>query len=308
MYSLRFPLLATSFLAINPILSTLCRSIIIRNKCPLPINLIINGESQGPLYANGGETQREYPDWWSGFIYTDAARGGAPNTDGLTRAGFYGEDDYYYIVIDQEDFNVGVSISTNGTQDEGFCGEIECNTVDCENAFRTPPTNFPPPTDEPPEPPVFGCPQNAEYTVTFCPTNEFPHDTFFTIHPNGNPDKCLDVQGAQYENGTPVQIYDCNGTGAQRWRVNGGATQIFVDGTNFCLDAGASPGSGVGMKIWQCYDDLPAQEWFYTDQATIQLDGQGQCLDLTDGGLWNGNQVQTWECAPGNPNQIWTVA
>ena len=57
--------------------------------------------------------------------------------------------------------------------------------------------------------------------------------------------KCLDVQGAVYANGTPVQVYDCNGTGAQRWVLNRSpsGTQVRVANTNFCLDAGSSASS-----------------------------------------------------------------
>ncbi|MFE9493949.1 RICIN domain-containing protein [Streptomyces collinus] len=31
--------------------------------------------------------------------------------------------------------------------------------------------------------------------------------------------KCLDVAGANSADGTPVQLYDCNGTAAQRFQV-----------------------------------------------------------------------------------------
>ncbi|KAF8988418.1 ricin B lectin domain-containing protein, partial [Cyathus striatus] len=110
--------------------------------------------------------------------------------------------------------------------------------------------------------------------------------------------------GAVYANGTPVQIYDCNGTPAQSWSINRGSTQIRVAGTSYCLDAGSSPANGVGMKIWTCYDNLPAQTWTYTTSNTIALSVQGQCLDLTNGSLTNGNQVQTWQCTASNTNQI----
>ena len=30
------------------------------------------------------------------------------------------------------------------------------------------------------------------------------------------------------------------------------------------------------MKIWQCYDNLPAQAWYYTDDERIALTGQGK--------------------------------
>lgn len=35
------------------------------------------------------------------------------------------------------------------------------------------------------------------------------------------------------------------------------------------------PGNAVGMKIWQCYENLPAQEWYYTEDFRIALTGKG---------------------------------
>ncbi|KDQ32888.1 carbohydrate-binding module family 13 protein, partial [Pleurotus ostreatus PC15] len=126
------------------------------------------------------------------------------------------------------------------------------------------------------------------------------------IHPNGNNAKCMDVRGGSVANGTPVQIYDCNGTNAQKWTIQKGQTKVRLAGTNFCLDAGGNPGNGVGMKIWTCYDNLAAQEWFYTGDNRIALLNKGSCLDLTDGRLSNANQLQTWKCTDFNTNQIWT--
>lgn len=133
-----------------------------------------------------------------------------------------------------------------------------------------------------------------------------PSTTVVQLHPNNNGAKCLDVRAAFFENGTPVQIYDCNGTPAQDFVLNRGSTSVQVNGTNFCLDAGASPSDGTGMKIWTCFDNLPAQEWFYTADNRIALENQGFCLDLTNGVLTNGNQVQEWTCTDFNTNQIWT--
>jgi hypothetical protein len=134
-----------------------------------------------------------------------------------------------------------------------------------------------------------------------------PPPSDVSIHPNGNTNKCLDVRAAAYANGTPVQIYDCNGTAAQKWVIKPGTTSIRVSGTNFCLDAGSAPANGVGMKIWTCFDNLAAQTWTYSSANTITLSINGQCLDLTNGSLTNGNQVQTWTCAAGNANQVWTT-
>ncbi|KAF9531211.1 carbohydrate-binding module family 13 protein [Crepidotus variabilis] len=115
----------------------------------------------------------------------------------------------------------------------------------------------------------------------------------------------MDVQGAVYANGTPVQIYDCNGTPAQKWVIDHGQTKVRVAGTNFCLDRGETPGNGIGMKIWQCYENQPDQTWEYN--ASNQIGWDGTCVDLTNGVTTNGNQLQTWECATGNNNQVWAV-
>ena len=99
--------------------------------------------------------------------------------------------------------------------------------------------------------------------------------------------------------------------------------------TDFCLDAGTSPASGVGMKIWQCYDNLPAQTWHFDDQQDqISIaDGgtsaehpelyfkflaafstKAQCLDFTNGNVTNGSQVQTWACTDRDGWQDWTLS
>ena len=142
------------------------------------------------------------------------------------------------------------------------------------------------------------------------------------LHPNGNTEKCLDVKG-DVANGTPVDISDCDGASDQKWVLSRGTTSVKVAGTNFCLDAGESSkhlffcilslvvltsctvGNRVGMKLWQCYEGLAQQTWYYTDDNRIAVEGQGQCLDLTGGILDNGNVVHTWVCTDGNTNQIW---
>ncbi|KAL0955591.1 hypothetical protein HGRIS_001827 [Hohenbuehelia grisea] len=128
------------------------------------------------------------------------------------------------------------------------------------------------------------------------------------LHPNNQTNKCLDVARNEHANGVSVQIYvfDCNGTGAQNWVLGFGSTKVQLNGTNLCLDAGSNPGSGTLMKIWQCFDNLPAQQWFHTGDNRIALENKGQCLDLPSGNSTNNNRVQIWQCADFNTNQIWT--
>ncbi|KAJ3539137.1 hypothetical protein NM688_g6411 [Phlebia brevispora] len=135
-----------------------------------------------------------------------------------------------------------------------------------------------------------------------------PSGSYYQIHPNGDTSKCLDVESANYANGTPVDIYDCNGTGAQNWVISSGTTAVQVAGQNFCLDAGDSPADGTRMKIWECYSGLAAQTWYYTDDDRIALQNQGFCLDLTNGDSHDGTVMQIWKCTDHNTNQVWTLS
>ncbi|RDB27198.1 Extracellular exo-alpha-L-arabinofuranosidase [Hypsizygus marmoreus] len=304
-------------LAAPALLAHAARQIKVTNNCPSSINVFMNGNSQGYL-DSGASTSSWVPNSFSGFIYTNA-NGGSQSGAGTTRAGFYGPNGYYYLVTDPKNFNTGVTISPNrGPVGPGFCVPATCNALSCSTAFTSPPTAFPPSKNVAPNVPLYSCPDginNVGYTVTFCPNGYFPpvlpprpppSQKGTALHPNGNNNKCLDVRGAKFANGTPVQIYDCNGTNAQKWIINDANTKVRVAGTNFCLDAGTNPASGVGMKIWQCYAGLAQQAWYYTEDKRIAVAGQGQCLDLTNGVLTNGNQVQTWKCTNKDVYQIWT--
>ncbi|KAK7055961.1 carbohydrate-binding module family 13 protein [Favolaschia claudopus] len=305
-------LIAFSLVAVPAVLGTRLYNIV--NNCPISISLYINGDNQGVLASSGGFTTRTVDNNWSGFIYTDANQGNVDGS-GTVRAGFFGQDNYYYLVADPSWVNVGVSIAPiDRAPKGGFCLHAECEYGNCGSnaAYQQPPTAFPPPHSgiQPPAP-LISCPQaDTGYTVTFCPTGTIPNFVKgpLTIQPVGQSNKCLDVRGAVYANGTPVQIYDCNGSQAQKWAIKRGKGSVQVAGTNYCLDAGSNPANGVGMKIWQCYDGLAAQTWYYDGvRKTLNLYNQGQCLDLTDGDLTNGRQAQTWQCTSGNTNQLWDI-
>ncbi|RDB19188.1 Endo-1,4-beta-xylanase A [Hypsizygus marmoreus] len=303
-----------TFILLSFSASTLAiREYLISNRCPTEIPLYISGELQGNL-AVGELFTKTYPGAENAFIYTSANGGSVESGRGLTRAGFFADDDYYYIIVDPVYFNVGIQITPLNSPPAGttgFCGRIACTTLTCATAFQQAPTSFPAPTSTPPAPPLYACPTTTDtrYLIEFCPGGTFPSPTLTTValNPNGNKSKCADVRGAAFANGTPVQIYDCNNTPAQKWTISRGSTKVQLTGTNFCLDAGSTPGNGIGMKIWTCYDNLPAQAWYFTDDNRIALEGKGLCLDLPNGVLTNSNQLQTWQCTDNNNNQVWTI-
>jgi hypothetical protein len=115
--------------------------------------------------------------------------------------------------------------------------------------------------------------------------------------------KCVDIAGASSANGTPVQLYDCNGTTAQQWTPGSDGT---LRALGKCLDVTAA-GTADGTKV-QLYDcnGTAAQSWTVTATQQLINTGSGKCLDATDWSTANGTQLQIWSCT-GAANQQWSV-
>ena len=71
--------------------------------------------------------------------------------------------------------------------------------------------------------------------------------------------KCLDVAGAGTANGTTVDLYACNGTGAQSW-VHQSNGELVNPNSGKCLDDTGFGGSGTQVQIWACADSSN-QQW-----------------------------------------------
>ncbi|WP_279580829.1 glycoside hydrolase family 16 protein [Fodinicola feengrottensis] len=113
--------------------------------------------------------------------------------------------------------------------------------------------------------------------------------------------KCVDVAAANSANGTPVQLYDCNGTAAQNWTVGSDGS---IRALGKCMDvAAANPANGTKIQLYDC-NGSAAQQWTVGSDGTIRA--LGKCLDATNNSSANGNQLQIWDCA-GSANQKWTV-
>jgi hypothetical protein len=46
------------------------------------------------------------------------------------------------------------------------------------------------------------------------------------------------------------RISDCNNSANQRWTLVKGSTSVKLAGSNYCLDAGGSPGNGAQAKVY----------------------------------------------------------
>ncbi|MCX4530280.1 family 16 glycosylhydrolase [Streptomyces sp. NBC_00841] len=115
--------------------------------------------------------------------------------------------------------------------------------------------------------------------------------------------KCVDVAGASAANGTAVQLYDCNGTAAQKWTVGSDGT---IRALGKCLDVkDNSTADGAQLQLWDCTGG-GNQRWGVSgarDIVNVQAD---KCMDATGNASANGTRLQIWTCA-GTANQKWTV-
>lgn len=115
--------------------------------------------------------------------------------------------------------------------------------------------------------------------------------------------KCVDVAAANPANGTPIQLYDCNGTAAQRWTVAGDQS---LRALGKCMDVtAAGTANGTQVQLYDC-NGTGAQKWQARADRTLLNPQSGRCLDATGPSSANGTRLQIWDCGAG-ANQKWTL-
>ncbi|WDZ83934.1 ricin-type beta-trefoil lectin domain protein [Micromonospora cathayae] len=148
-------------------------------------------------------------------------------------------------------------------------------------------------------------------TMWFQPVNEIlgAYGLTLTTTGGGNTsavisnwnNKCLDVPNSNFSDGVLVQMWGCNGTGAQRWTFVNGTLQTA---NNKCLDvAWGSTANGANIQIVTCSGN-PAQQFVLSAAGDLVNPQANKCVDIRD---WNGNdgaRLQLWECG-GTLNQKW---
>ena len=72
--------------------------------------------------------------------------------------------------------------------------------------------------------------------------------------------KCLDVSGGSTANGAAIQIWACNGTGAQQF-VLSAAGDLVNPQANRCVDIGGwNSANGATLVLWDCHGGAN-QKW-----------------------------------------------
>jgi Ricin-type beta-trefoil lectin domain len=113
--------------------------------------------------------------------------------------------------------------------------------------------------------------------------------------------RCVDVAGGLGADQNPLQIFDCNGSAAQRW-------SFMSDGTaralGFCMDVvGGNNNNRTPIQIATC-NGTQAQHFVVSGAGDLVNVGANKCVDVKDGQTANGTRLQLWSCA-GTPNQKW---
>jgi glucosylceramidase len=147
----------------------------------------------------------------------------------------------------------------------------------------------------------YSVPANTSATFTWSGTQAGgPSARTGAFH--GLAGKCLDVAGANSANGTAVDLYDCNGTGAQQWSVGSDGT---VKALGKCLDVNAaSTANGAKVQLYDC-NGTGAQQWRVETSGDVVNTAADKCLDVTGQSSANSTPVQLWTCT-GTANQKWT--
>ncbi|MFQ6145816.1 RICIN domain-containing protein [Streptomyces seoulensis] len=101
----------------------------------------------------------------------------------------------------------------------------------------------------------------------------------------GAAGKCLDVAGGGKTNGTPVQVYTCNGGAAQKWQLwatyDGGRT-LLNPNSGKCLEVlNGATADGTKVQIRDC-GSAKAQQWKFDVRSAGPLvnAASGKCLHL----------------------------
>jgi hypothetical protein len=119
---------------------------------------------------------------------------------------------------------------------------------------------------------------------------------------SGIAGKCLDVSSSSSADGTSVQLWGCNGSGAQSW-------EAYPDGTlralGKCLDAtGNGTANGTKTELWTCGGT--ANQVWSSYNGGYRNPVSGRCLDDPNSSTTNGTQLQLWDCN-GSAAQQWSA-
>ncbi|RLP83783.1 hypothetical protein D9V34_02950 [Mycetocola lacteus] len=114
--------------------------------------------------------------------------------------------------------------------------------------------------------------------------------------------RCLDDADFGTANGTVIQLFDCNGSAAQKWTwENDGTVRVFGK----CLDVtGGSNATGALLQLYTCTAGAVQQRFAALPDGTIYSPKSAKCLAV-QGTPANLTRVGLASCDPSKPAQQW---
>ncbi|MER6121787.1 ricin-type beta-trefoil lectin domain protein [Streptomyces sp. NPDC001795] len=104
---------------------------------------------------------------------------------------------------------------------------------------------------------------------------------------------CVDDSSSGTTDGNKIQIWTCNGTGAQQWTIGTDGT-VRVLGK--CLDvSGGGTTNGTKIDLYTCNGGA-GQQWKAGANGSLVNPASGKCLDDPSSSTTNGTQLQIWTC------------
>jgi len=114
--------------------------------------------------------------------------------------------------------------------------------------------------------------------------------------------RCIDIPGGNAVDGARLQLWECNGSNAQKWAPNGDGT---LRGLGKCMDpAGGALTNGTPIQLVTCNGN-PVQRFTLSAAGDLVNVSANKCVDVKDWNSANGAQLQLWDCG-GTTNQKWT--
>ncbi|HET6860815.1 MAG TPA: family 16 glycoside hydrolase, partial [Streptomyces sp.] len=106
--------------------------------------------------------------------------------------------------------------------------------------------------------------------------------------------KCVDVSNSGTADGTQIQLWTCNKSGAQKWTIGADDT---LRALGKCMDiSGGGSADGTKVQLWTC-NGTGAQKWVPQTNGTLKNPQSGKCLDAAGGATADGTKVQLWTCS-----------
>jgi len=142
----------------------------------------------------------------------------------------------------------------------GFRGQIRNFHAGSGMCLSVPDSAFNPP---------FGVPSGAQVELDGCQNDANHADTSqdWIQSDNGDgswsysilltsdlvQDECLDSLAGHHYDGSPVEVWPCNGDSAQKWTIGPGGELQSVDAPGFCADAtNWGTTNGTPIQLWRC--------------------------------------------------------